>query len=137
MISQTLIRLKSYPEGFHLITREIEKQLPRLPSAGIVNLFLLHTSAGLCINENADPSVRNDMRTIFERIAPENDPVYTHTYEGSDDMPAHVKSVLTGNSLSIPIRNGSLALGKWQGIYLCEFRKQASCREIIATVIGE
>lgn len=137
MIQQVEFALRSYPRGFHLITDEVQANLPQLPSTGLLHLFIQHTSAGLCINENADPSVRVDFETIFNRLVPEDRPEYTHTFEGSDDMPAHVKSALTGHSISIPITNGRLNLGTWQGIYLCEFRNRGGSRRLVGTVIGE
>ena len=112
----------------------IADQLGDLPNTGILNLFIKHTSAGLTINENADPSVRVDFETIFNKMVPENDPDYVHTMEGSDDMPAHIKTSLVGNSIQIPITNGRLNLGTWQGIYLCEFRDYGGARKIIATI---
>lgn len=123
--------------GFHLITREILQQLPTLPKTGIMNIFCKHTSCGLSINENYDPDVRKDLETIFNHLVPENRPDYTHTLEGSDDMPAHAKSVLTGVSLTIPITGGRLNLGTWQGIYFNEFRDYGGTRELVITVIGE
>ncbi|MEO1451655.1 MAG: secondary thiamine-phosphate synthase enzyme YjbQ, partial [Bacteroidota bacterium] len=105
-----------------------------LVGQGILHLFIQHTSAGLCLNENADPSVRVDFESIFNRLVPENQPYYTHTLEGSDDMPAHVKSVLAGAHVSIPISGGQLALGTWQGIYLCEFRNHGGRRRLLATI---
>lgn len=123
--------------GFHLITREILQQLPALPKTGIMNIFCKHTSCGLSINENYDPDVRKDLATIFNHLVPENRPDYTHTLEGSDDMPAHAKSVLTGVSLTIPITGGHLNLGTWQGIYFNEFRDYGGTRELVITVIGE
>ena len=123
--------------GFHLITREILQQLPALPKTGIMNIFCKHTSCGLSINENYDPDVRKDLETIFNHLVPENRPDYTHTLEGSDDMPAHAKSVLTGVSLTIPITGGHLNLGTWQGIYFNEFRDYGGTRELVITVIGE
>jgi len=136
MVTQKEIHLKAYPRGFHLISRTIEEALGPLPENGLLNLFLLHTSAGLCINENADPSVRVDFETIFNKLIPENDPDYTHIFEGADDMPAHIKSALTGVSLSIPIRNGKLALGTWQGIYLCEFRNYGGRRKLLCSILS-
>ncbi len=133
MIEQKLIRLREYQRGFHLITQTIESQLT-LPETGMLNLFIQHTSAGLTINENADPSVRHDFETIFNKLVPENRPEYTHTLEGSDDMPAHIKSSLIGPSLTIPITNGRLNMGTWQGIYLCEFRNYGGSRKVIATI---
>ncbi|TLX74068.1 YjbQ family protein [Labilibacter sediminis] len=133
MIQQTQLRLPEFRRGFHLITSYIESHI-NLPEEGLLNLFLQHTSAGLTINENADPSVRVDFETIMNNMAPENLPEYTHTLEGSDDMPSHVKSSLIGQSLTIPITNGELNLGTWQGIYFCEFRNFGGHRNLIATV---
>ena len=137
MIKQTEITLKPRSRGFHLVTSEILQQLPRLPETGIVNIFCKHTSCGLCINENADPDVRTDMETIFNRLVPENRPEYEHTLEGADDMPAHAKSALSGVSLTIPITRGRLNMGTWQGIYLCEYRNYGGARRLVATVIGD
>ncbi len=134
MIVQKEIRLKPKPRGFHLITSEVIAALPKLPQVGMVQLFLQHTSAGLTINENADPSVRVDFETVFNKLIPENDPDYIHIFEGSDDMPAHLKSALLGTSVSIPIKNERLALGTWQGIYLGEFRENASERRLVCTI---
>ena len=124
--------------GFHLITDEIEKKVPEINDfrIGILNLFIKHTSASLTINENADKSVRNDFEYYFNKMVPEEDPNYEHTFEGDDDMPAHLKSSILGNSISIPIKRGALNLGTWQGIYLCEHRNKASKRKIVITVIG-
>lgn len=137
MIKQTEFTLKPRTRGFHLISNEIISQLPQLPKNGLLNLFVKHTSCGLCINENADPDIRTDMEGIFNHIVPENQPYFCHTLEGSDDMPAHAKSVISGVSLSIPITNGRLNLGTWQGIYLCEYRSHGGPRRIVATIIGE
>ena len=137
MIEQIEIKLSPRKRGFHLITGEISSLLPTLPKKGLLNLFIKHTSCALAINENADPDVRLDLETIFNKIVPENAPYYMHTLEGSDDMPAHAKSVIIGTSLSIPITNGRLNLGTWQGIYLCEFRNYGGARRIVATIIGE
>lgn len=135
MIKQTEFRLAAKRRGCHLVTGEIIKHLPSpLPETGILNLFVKHTSCGLSINENADPDVRTDMTSIFDHIVPENMPYYTHTYEGADDMPAHAKSTLAGVSLNIPITHGCLNLGRWQGIYLCEFRDYGGERSIVATI---
>lgn len=134
MIQQIEITLPPYARGFHLITREIVNQLPKLPQTGIFHLFIKHTSAGLTINENADPSVRVDFESIFNRIIPENEPYLTHTLEGSDDMPAHIKATFTGTSVTIPITKHQLNLGTWQGIYLCEFRNYGGRRKLIATI---
>lgn len=133
MIKQIELRLPEFDRGFHLITNLIETQLD-LPETGMLNLFVQHTSAGLTINENADPSVRTDFETIFNKLVPEDDPDYVHILEGSDDMPAHVKSTLAGTSLTIPITHGRLNLGIWQGIYFCEFRNYGGARKVIATV---
>lgn len=137
MIKQTEFTLKPRTRGFHLISNEIISQLPQLPKNGLLNLFVKHTSCELCINENADPDVRTDMEGIFNHIVPENQPYFCHTLEGSDDMPAHAKSVISGVSLSIPITDGRLNLGTWQGIYLCEYRSHGGPRRIVATIIGE
>lgn len=137
MIKQTEFTLKPRTRGFHLISNEIISLLPQLPRNGLLNLFVKHTSCGLCINENADPDVRTDMEGIFNHIVPENQPYFCHTLEGSDDMPAHAKSVISGVSLSIPITDGRLNLGTWQGIYLCEYRSHGGPRRIVATIIGE
>ena len=137
MIQQTEITLTPKPRGFHLVTSEIVRQLPRLPRIGIVNIFCKHTSCGLSINENADPDVRGDMETIFNHLVPENRPEYDHTLEGADDMPAHAKSTLSGVSLNIPITDGRLNMGTWQGIYLCEYRNHGGARRLVVTVIGE
>ena len=137
MIKQTEFTLKPRTRGFHLISNEIISQLPQLPKNGLLNLFVKHTSCGLYINENADPDVRTDMEGIFNHIVPENQPYFCHTLEGSDDMPAHAKSVISGVSLSIPITDGRLNLGTWQGIYLCEYRSHGGPRRIVATIIGE
>ena len=137
MIQQIEITLKSMSRGFHLVTSDIIRQLPKLPKIGIVNIFTKHTSCGLSINENYDPDVRTDMETIFNRLVPENRPEYVHTLEGSDDMPAHAKSVLSGVSLTIPITNGRLNLGTWQGIYFNEYRNYGGTRKLVVTIIGE
>lgn len=123
--------------GFHLVTREIVQQLPRLPKVGLVNIFCKHTSCGLSINENYDPDVRTDLETIFNRLVPENHPDYTHTLEGADDMPAHAKSVLSGVSINIPVTDGHLNLGTWQGIYFNEYRDYGGQRQLVVTIIGE
>lgn len=136
MIRQTTFSLPAFPRGFHLITREVLSSLPELPETGILHLFIKHTSAGLTINENADPSVRVDFESIFNKLVPENMPFLEHTMEGPDDMPAHIKTALTDTSLSIPITNGRLNLGTWQGIYLCEFRNRGGSRKLVATIVG-
>ncbi|MBT4338158.1 MAG: YjbQ family protein [Bacteroidetes bacterium] len=134
MIEQKEIVLEAYPRGFNLITQTIKKQLPALPEKGLLNLFIKHTSAGITINENADPSVPIDLENSINDLVKENEPFYTHTQEGSDDMPAHIKSSLIGCSLTIPIQNYQLALGLWQGIYLCEFRDYGGHRKILSTI---
>lgn len=137
MWTQIEFSLNEKRRGFHLVTGEILSHLPALPKVGLLNLFIKHTSAGLTINENADPDVRVDMESIFNRMVKEREPYYQHTLEGDDDMPAHAKSTLVGDSLTIPITNGRLNLGTWQGIYLCEFRNYGGARHIVATIAGE
>ena len=134
MIAQKQISLPTFSRGFHLITDIIRQELPELPETGLLNVFILHTSAGLTINENADPDVRTDYETIFNKLVPENDPNYVHTIEGPDDMPAHVKSTLVGSSVMIPISNGRLNLGTWQGVFLCEFRNRGGRRKLVLTI---
>ncbi len=136
MIEQLEITLPKFRRGYHLITSLIEKQLPQLPEKGLLHILVKHTSAGITINENADPSVRTDFESFINKMIPENDPVYVHTYEGSDDIPAHIKSSLFGAELTIPITNHRLNLGTWQGIYLCEFRNHGGSRKIVATIIS-
>ena len=137
MIHQLEITLKPMSRGFHLITKDIIRQLPILPQTGIINIFTKHTSCGLSINENCDPDVRTDMNTIFNRLVPENRPDYEHTLEGPDDMPAHAKSTLSGVSITIPITRGRLNLGTWQGIYFGEYRNYGGARSLVITIIGE
>ena len=135
MIQQVEFALAAKHRGYHLVTREIIDKLPKpLPKAGLLNLFVKHTSCALSINENADPDVRSDMEKIMNHIVRENEPYYDHVLEGADDMPAHAKSSLFGVSLSIPITDGRLNLGTWQGIYLCEFRDDGGPRRIVATI---
>lgn len=136
MIQQILLTLPDYPKGSHLITSNLLKVLPALPLCGILQVFIQHTSAGLAINENADPTVRHDMDAAFDQLVPENQPFYQHTIEGPDDMPAHIKSVLCGSSVTVPITAGKLNLGTWQGIYLMEFREQATPRKLVLTVFS-
>ena len=136
MIEQFEIVLPVYKRGYHLITGLIERQLPNLPEKGLVNILIQHTSAGICLNENADQSVRYDFEFFMNKLIPENDSAFTHTLEGSDDMPAHLKSSLIGASLTIPITNHKLNLGTWQGIYLCEFRNYGGRRKLVVTVIS-
>lgn len=135
---QRTIELPAQRRGFHLVTREIAQALPEIGQfrVGVLHLFLQHTSAGLSINENADPDVPLDLESAFSAIAPEDFP-YRHTCEGADDMPAHVKSALLGCSLSIPVGDGQLKLGTWQGIYLCEHRNHGGHRRVVATLWGE
>ncbi|MEM9991222.1 MAG: secondary thiamine-phosphate synthase enzyme YjbQ [Bacteroidota bacterium] len=133
MIQQVAFTLSVRPRGFHIITSDVLSQLS-LPQTGLLHLFIQHTSAAITINENADPDVRVDFEQIFNKLVPENMPFLTHTLEGPDDMPAHIKAALIGSSITLPITNGSLNLGTWQGIYLCEFRNQASPRKLIATI---
>lgn len=134
-MQQVEFSLKPQRRGFHLITDEVVRHLPALPKIGLLNLFIKHTSCALSICENWDPSVRLDMESIYDRLVPENAPYYEHTLEGSDDMPAHAKSIITGVSINIPITNGKLNLGTWQGIYLCEFRNDGGSRRVVATII--
>ncbi len=136
MITHHQIEMPAYKRGFHLVTGEIEKQIGTLPSSGVLHLFIQHTSAALTINENADPSVRRDLESFTNKLIPECDPCYTHIFEGDDDMPAHIKASFYGSSVSIPIVNGKLALGTWQGVYLCEFRNHGGRRRLLATVIS-
>lgn len=136
MVRQKSFALRPYARGYHLVTREVLAQLPDLPEAGLLHLFIKHTSAALCVNENADPSVLDDFESIFNHIVPENLPFLTHTIEGPDDMPAHIKAAMIGSSVTIPITNGRLNFGTWQGIYLCEFRNRASGRHLVATIYG-
>lgn len=138
-IFQHALKLKQRSRGFHLITQDIVRASPEIADirAGMCFVFIQHTSASLSINENADPTVRRDFEMFFNKSVPENDPDYLHTDEGSDDMPAHLKASLLGSSVSIPIRNGRLALGTWQGIYLCEHRDYGGERAILVTGWGE
>lgn len=136
MIQQVEFHLSAKKRGAHLITREVLQHLPTLPKAGLLTLFVKHTSAALTINENADPDVRVDFESILNHIVPEKQSYLTHVLEGADDMPAHLKASLIGSSVTIPITNGRLNLGTWQGIYLCEFRNYGGERELVATVIG-
>ncbi|MCD4728986.1 MAG: secondary thiamine-phosphate synthase enzyme YjbQ [Bacteroidales bacterium] len=134
MIRQTELILPSFKRGYHLITHLIEDQLPELPSKGMINIFIQHTSAGLTINENADPTVRSDFETTLNKLVPEDTGYYIHTFEGKDDMPAHIKSSLVGQSVTIPITNHQLNLGTWQGIYLCEFRNHGGKRRLVISI---
>lgn len=135
---QTSITLSSKPRGFHLVTEEILKKLPELKEIkiGIAHIFIQHTSAGLTINENADPSVRRDFETHFNRMVPEDTSLFEHTLEGADDMTSHIKSSILGHSLTIPVKDGRFSLGTWQGIYLCEHRNRGGNRKLMVTVMG-
>ena len=133
---QTLLTLPVFKKGFHIITDLVLQGVPKLPEVGIMHVFIQHTSAGLAINENADPTVRHDLNKSFDKLAPEDEPFFQHTVEGPDDMPAHIKSILVGSSVSIPITNGKLNLGTWQGIYLCEFRSEATPRKLVITILS-
>jgi len=139
MWHQRQLRLRPQPRGFHLVTREVAEGLPELAEyrVGLAHLHLLHTSASLTLNENASPDVRHDFATWFDGAVPDGAPYWTHTMEGPDDMPAHVKSALLGFSLTLPVRDGRFALGTWQGIYLCEHRDHGGPRSLIATLQGE
>ncbi|HEX4720431.1 MAG TPA: secondary thiamine-phosphate synthase enzyme YjbQ [Thermoleophilaceae bacterium] len=133
------IQLPALPRGFHLVTREVEEGLPELRemAIGIAHVFITHTSASLTLNENASPDVRRDFAAWFDQAVPDGAPYFRHTLEGDDDMPAHIKSSLTGSSLTIPVRDGRLALGTWQGIYLCEHRDHGGSRRLTVTLWGE
>ncbi len=138
-IYQQALHLKERRRGFHIITAEVLQALPQISEikTGICQVFIQHTSASLTINENADPTVRKDFETYFNKAVPENDPDYLHDDEGSDDMPAHLKAAMLGSSVTVPIRNGRLALGTWQGIYLCEHRNYGGQRSLVITAWGE
>jgi len=133
------LTLRARPRGFHLVTGEVVQQLPELRElrAGLCHLFIRHTSASMTLNENASPDVRDDFETWFDSAVPEDFHGWTHTLEGADDMPAHLKASLLGASLSLPVRAGELALGTWQGIYLCEHRDRGGARSLLATLHGE
>jgi secondary thiamine-phosphate synthase enzyme len=139
LIKQTELQLRARPRGFHLITSEVEQALSQLGQVqvGLLHVFIRHTSASLTINENADPTVRQDFESHFNEMVPENAPYYRHTFEGPDDMPAHLKSSILGSSLSVPVTNGRLNLGTWQGIYLCEHRDHGGARTLVLTLQGE
>ena len=139
MWHQRRIRLRPQPRGFHLVTREIAEALPELGElrVGLAHLHLLHTSASLTLNENASPDVRADFESWFDRAVPEDAAYWTHTTEGPDDMPAHIKASLTGFSLVLPVSDGRLALGTWQGVYLCEHRDDGGARSLIVTLFGD
>lgn len=134
MINHYSFRLPAKSRGYHIITNEVIQALPALPENGLLNVFIHHTSAAITINEAADPDVLTDFESIFNHIVPENLPFLTHTIEGPDDMPAHIKAAMIGHSIQLPIIGGKLALGTWQGIYLCEFRNRAGERKLTATI---
>lgn len=136
MIQQKEITLPRMKRGYHLITNFIEDNLPELPETGLVHILVKHTSAGITLNENADPTVRTDFENFINKMIPEGDPVYIHTYEGSDDMPAHLKASVIGAEITVPITRGRLNLGTWQGIYFCEFRNHGGARKIVITVFS-
>lgn len=138
-VIQKKLTLPSFSRGFHLITDDVLTGIPEMRhiKSGILHVFIQHTSASLTLNENADPTVRQDFESHFNNMVPEDQPYYRHTYEGSDDMPAHIKSSLLGASVSIPIIDGKPATGTWQGIYLCEHRDNASSRKLIITIMGK
>ncbi|HLT52256.1 MAG TPA: secondary thiamine-phosphate synthase enzyme YjbQ [Flavobacteriaceae bacterium] len=135
---QTELKLAPRPRGFHLITDEIKAAIKEISNIeiGMLQVFIKHTSASLTINENADPTVRTDFESHFNTLVPENAPYFIHTYEGPDDMPAHIKAALLGTSVQIPITNGRLNLGTWQGVYLCEHRNQGGYRKLVLTAFG-
>ena len=139
MWMQREIVLEARPRGFHLVTREVAGALPELGElrAGLLHLFIQHTSASLSLNENADPSVRVDFESWFDAAVPERAPYWTHTAEGPDDMPAHIKTSLLGPSLTLPVGDGRLRLGTWQGVYLCEHRDSGGARSLVVTLTGE
>lgn len=138
-IHQQLLQLNPRKRGFHIITNEVVNAIPQLSEikVGMCQVFIMHTSASLTINENADPTVRQDFEMYFNKAVPENDPDYLHDDEGPDDMPAHLKAAMLGSSVMIPVRNGRLALGMWQGVYLCEHRDYGDARKLVITVWGE
>lgn len=139
MVFQKEISLPPFPRGFHLVTSDIISSLPEISSisVGMLQVFIKHTSASLTINENADPTVRGDFERHFNEMVPEEAPYYKHTYEGSDDMPAHIKNSILGSSVLLPVSNGRLNLGTWQGIYLCEHRNYGGKRKLVLTAWGE
>ncbi|THD65886.1 YjbQ family protein [Robertkochia marina] len=137
-IVQQEISFHPHPRGFHLVTDQIVKALPELHTIknGLLHVFIKHTSASLCVNENADPTVRTDFESHFNEMVPENAPYYIHTYEGPDDMPAHIKAALLGSSVTVPVTDGQLNMGTWQGIYLCEHRDRGGSRKLVLTLQG-
>lgn len=135
MAIQFQFTLPAFPRGYHVITDLVEREIRNLPEVGMLHLFIKHTSAAITINEAADPDVLMDFESIFNHIVPENLPFLKHTIEGPDDMPAHIKAAMIGNSIQIPITDGRLNLGTWQGIYLCEFRNRGGARKLVATIL--
>ncbi len=136
MIFQKEITLRGYSRGYHLITQTVLENLDQLPESGLLNILVKHTSAAIALNENADPSVRQDFRRFIDHLIPDDDPLYTHTLEGGDDMSAHLKSALFGSSVTIPVTRHRLNLGTWQGIYFCEFRDHGGPRTLVLTVFS-
>lgn len=134
-MKQVEFTLPPYLRGYHIVTHQVLAQLPELPDIGVLQLFIKHTSAAITINEAADPDVLTDFESIFNKIVPEQLPFLTHTIEGPDDMPAHIKAAMIGNAITVPITNGKLNLGTWQGIYLCEFRNRGGARSLVATIL--
>jgi secondary thiamine-phosphate synthase enzyme len=136
---QREISLPAFPRGFHLVTELIEREVPEITEieVGVIHVFIKHTSASLTLNENADPTVRDDFEAYFNQAVPENEPYFLHTAEGPDDMPAHIKASMMGSSVSIPITAGRLNLGTWQGIYLCEHRDHGGRRRLVVTALGD
>jgi len=134
MVKQEEITLNSMPKGFHNIDHLVENAFGELPQTGLINIFVKHTSAAIMINENADPSVRVDIDSLLEKMAPESAPFYKHTFEGPDDMPAHFKTAVFGNSISVPITNHRLNMGTWQSLFFCEFRNYGGSRKIVLTL---
>lgn len=134
MIQQYTISLPVFKRGFHLITNHVLEIIEKLPDFGLMHVFIQHTSAGICINENADSTVLDDFETVFNKLVKENEPYYTHDMEGPDDMPAHIKAAMIGSSVTLPITNGKLNLGVWQGIYLGEFRNRGGNRKLVITI---
>lgn len=136
MVQQVEFKLPGYKRGIHLVTDKILEQLPQLPENGLLHVFLKHTSAAISINENADPSVREDMHTSIEQLIPENQPHFTHLDEGPDDMPSHIKLAFIGNEVTVPITNGRLNFGTWQGFYFHEMRNNPAPRTVVLTIMG-
>lgn len=136
---QKEIQLSAKARGFHLVTTEILNEIPEIVTirTGLAHIHIKHTSAGLTLNENADPSVRRDFESHFNRMVPEDIPLFEHNYEGSDDMTSHIKSSILGHSITIPVTNGGFNLGTWQGIYLCEHRNRARSRQLVVTILGD